>query len=287
MTDPPPIFCNYSLLDSGEGEKLERFGEVTLARPSSLAIWRKRKEPRTWAQAHAFYRPSEGWRFKHKPFDSWIFPAGPVRLELRLQKNGQVGVFPDHALYLQDLLSQARRLSRPEGGRLRVLNLFAYTGMASALLAVQGAQVCHVDLSKQALSWAARNIELNLGESAPAARLICEDALQFVHRELRRKNCYDIVLADPPSFGRISKSKSWKFEEIAAGLISSCLQLIRGPHGAFFLTCHHSALGSEVLGNLLSDAAPKDASVSCSSLFLKEQDTERRLPAGHLAMLSF
>lgn len=278
-------FSDYALLDSGQGEKLERFGDKVLARPSSLAIWKKRRESRVWDSAHARFLPSSGWKFRGHPFNAWILGLGEIQLELRLQNNGQVGIFPDHATYLEDLLAQVRRLRK--SGELRVLNLFAYTGMATAILASRGAAVCHVDLSKQALSWAARNVELNQGAATPAVRLICEDALEFVRRELRRKSSYDIVIADPPSFGRITKRKSWKFEDIAQSLIDSCLGLLRPAQGAFFLTCHHSALGPEVLANLLSDAAPKGAEISARSLFIAEKDTPRQLPAGHLAMLAF
>jgi len=277
----------YALLDSGQGMKLERFGPKILARPSSLAIWSRRKPPHLWKEAHATFDPQgNGWSWRKENFDSWTCDFAGTVLELRLQRNGQVGVFPDHASYLPDLETQIRRIRESRTGQLKALNLFAYTGLASVRMAAYGLQVCHVDLAKTALSWAGRNVELNRGPETAEVRLICDDARQFAKRERRRASRYNLILLDPPSFGRISRNKSWKLEDILHELLSDCLALLEPGAAALFLTCHHSALWAEVLGNILMDAAGDlEADVSSRGLFLKDE-SDRLLPAGHLAYLA-
>ena len=276
----------YSLLDSGEEQKLERFGSKVISRPSSLAIWRRRKGQDVWGKWDAQYHPDGGWAFRTKTFNEWEMDLGSFRLELRLQNNGQLGLFPDHLNYLPDLLKAVKACGKSHP---QVLNLFAYTGMASMALAKVGCEVCHVDLSKQALSWARRNMDINdlsSREESAGVRLIPEDAVKFTERELRRGNRYDLIIADPPSFGRLGKGKSWSLDEIALQLVDNCFKLLAPKHGSLFLTCHHSVMGQEVLNNLLLDHAPEDARITTRNLALPEQDTKRLLPAGYLAICS-
>src|SRR5438552_16351655 len=119
----------YSLLDSGAGKKLECLGVRTVVRPSSLAVWDRRKSCEVWSAADAEFIPSKGWRFVKEKFETWPFNCGHFDLELRLQNNGQIGLFPEHASYFGELSDQLARLQQILPGPVRLLNLFAYTGM--------------------------------------------------------------------------------------------------------------------------------------------------------------
>ncbi len=274
--------ASYALIDSGAGQKLERFGDRMIARPSSLAIWKKRR-PEEWRYAQATFDPDQGWRYSGKRFDDWQVTFGSTKIELRLQSNGQVGLFPDHLTYL-DLLTSAY-LRAPD--TCKVLNLFAFTGFASVFLRQLGASVCHVDLSETAIGWAKRNFEINGYVNDSKIRLIADDALTFLKRERKRGNHYSLILCDPPSFGRISKAKSWKIEEIVSQVLEDLLAVLEPENSALFFSGHHSALGPEVLSNLISDFSRGSDSVSATGLFIPEELTEgkliaRKLPAGHL-----
>lgn len=268
----------YTLIDSGEGEKLERLGPRTIARPSSLCIWR-RKRPEAWREADARFIPGEGWKFQGARFEEWRADLGEIGMLLRLQSNGQVGVFPEHFSYLNILSAAAGNATEKPAA----LNLFAFTGLATVHLAKSGWSVCHVDLSKRALEWAAQNLALNgLQGDSSNVRLIAEDALKFLERELRRQNRYDLVIADPPSFSRVTKQQTWELEQVASELISACLSLLR-PGGTFVCTSHHAALSGEVMANLVFDQVPADRiSITSAVLGIAEADSPRRLPSGHL-----
>lgn len=268
----------YSLIDSGDGEKLERFGEILLRRPSSLALWQKKK-PERWSRANASYIPERGWTFLGKAFDSWECNLLGTLLRLHLQNNGQVGVFPDHLSYLAELIHSVEGNSRKN---LRALNLFAYTGLATSILARMNVQVTHIDLSKQALSWARENLTLNR-VSESLVRLIPEDAIKFALKDAGKNSQYDLIILDPPSFGRISKTKSWKLEEVLGDLLSACFKLLVRD-GTLYFTCHHSAFGPEVLFNILSDYAGDNFKIKTRSLAIPENGSERKLPAGFLGV---
>ena len=266
---------DYELFDSGGEMKLERFGSKLIARPSSLAIWKKHKTQDDWRKADATFNPERGWQFRSGAFERWQIEFLGARFELLLQKSGQIGIFPDHLLYAQDLLQAQNGLSNA-----RVLNLFAYTGVASVLAAQRGAALTHVDLSKSACTWCKRNLELN---QLKHVRLICDDALKFAARERKRGALYDIVISDPPSFGRISKSKSWKLEEIVVPHLQDLFAIL-APGGTLFFTSHHALLEAQVMANIISDLAPAAARVKPQALYISESGSARKLPAGHLVV---
>ncbi|MCO6429534.1 MAG: class I SAM-dependent methyltransferase [Deltaproteobacteria bacterium] len=268
----------YSLVDSGDFMKLERLGEKLIARPSSLCIWRKSAAEAEWRKADATYLPKQGWTFKGQKFEKWEVAFDSFSLRLRLQDNGQVGLFPEHAnslVLLAHLIS-----SRPANDKspLNVLNLFAFTGMASIVLAGLGCKVCHVDLSKKALSWARENFELN--KIPPEqCRLIPEDSLTFLQKEIRRKNGYNAIIIDPPSFSRTS-SAAWKLEDVIHQMIDACSKLLIDK-GLLVFSCHHSAINAAVLRNLLLDNPDNHLSIiSSKDLAIPETDGKRSLPAG-------
>ncbi len=270
----------YELIDSGEGERLERFGDRVLIRPSKFSVW-KRRTPAAWQSAHASYQHKGGWRFRGNRFEEWTMECGEYSLVLRLQDNGQVGIFPEHQGYLERLSGAIKKHALSKGRSAKVLNLFAYTGMASIVALKAGAEVTHVDLSKKVLEWAQKNFALNGGLSA---RMIREDALQFVEREIRREKNYDVVIADPPSFSRISDREEWELEGILGNLISILVKVLDPISGTLVMTSHHFESGGHVMANLIHDQLPvhRSAEVTTGELTLTESSSPRILPAGFL-----
>lgn len=278
---------HYELLDSGDARKLERFGEKVLVRPSTLCLWKPRLPRSAWDQADAFYEHERGWKFRAQKFESWNCACGEVKFKLRTQDNGQVGLFPEHASYMPRLAQAVRAISAKRAAPARVLNLFAFTGMASIVAAKAGAQVTHVDLSKKALDWASENIALN-DLPADALRFIKEDAGDFVERELRREKKYDIIIADPPSFSRISGKKTWQLSEIIQPMLEQYVRLLEAHDAALFFTCHHTEMSPPIVGNILLDLThPRRTSLEFSHLSIPEKDSGRTLPAGWLVLAQF
>ncbi|WKZ57888.1 MAG: class I SAM-dependent methyltransferase [Bdellovibrionota bacterium] len=269
MTTP----SDYALLDSGEGEKLERLGPVTLARPCSVALWRRRC-PAAWSGA-ARYAPKTHWL--GAPTEPWKMQLGSVHCLVRCQNNGQIGVFPEHLSYFPWLSLVTKSVTEMKARPARVLNLFAYTGLASILCALQGAEVTHIDNSKAVLSWARENAAMNR-IPAEKLRLLCDDALAFIEREARRGNRYDVIIADPPSFSRPTKGKSWDLEEVVGPLLKSMTALFESTGSALVLSSHHQALTATVLQNLLFDFVAADTKTI--PLALKESSGIRTIPSG-------
>ena len=276
----------YTLLDSGDGRKLEQFGSRIIDRPSSLSTWRRREDDSVWDSADAAYIPPDRWEHQGKSFTTWEATVGGVHLELELMSNGQLGIFPEHALYLPKVKAIADRLSDNGTRPLRVLNLFAYTGLATCFCAkLPNVTVTHVDLAKRAIEWAKKNASLN---SIPEdkVRWIVDDALGFMAREHRKGNLYDIVIIDPPSFSRVSKNNSWTLEEKAPEIVELTLNVLDPKAGAVFFTNHSTASTSDVVRNISLDMYDdRGVEISIESLSLQEQKTSRLLPAGSLITL--
>lgn len=280
-----PTQSDYQLLDSGDGAKLERFGSKVIARPSSICIWARHLSSREWSAADATFIPgktddSGGWTFRGRTFESWRMSYIDCDLELTLQRNGQVGLFPEHGTYLH-LLPEFSGSREPP----RLLNLFAFTGLASVFFAKRGWHVTHVDLSKKALSWATRNFALNhLDEKA--VRVICDDAIKFLEREVRRGTTYHGIIADPPSFSRTAKGKFWKLEDMLSAVTMNCSKLLVGSKGWLAVTCHHPGVSAEMIANLLRDLKLQSQSVIPLELSISEADSPRVLPAGSFAAVT-
>ena len=274
----------YELIDSGGGEKLERFGSRLIARPSSLCIWNKAGLKENWNKADARFEPGRGWVFKKETFESWEICVCGCLIELRLQSNGQVGLFPEHASYMKELAGKFATFKEIGGNSPQCLNLFAYTGLASVFCAQQGMRVTHVDLSKRALEWTKRNCSLNhVAESQ--IRFILEDAISFLAKEGKRQKKYEVVIADPPSFSRVSKSKHWKLSESLPALVKACFEVLNPERHVFVLTCHEPELSAEMLANVAIDWGGSKEQVEIKrEMSLIEGGGTRRMPAGSLVV---
>jgi 23S rRNA (cytosine1962-C5)-methyltransferase len=271
------ISNGYELVDSGQGAKLERFGERLIVRPSSHAIW-QRRSPDAWKGVSATYGESGKWSGpKSGPGQGWALQGDGFTMSLTLLDNGQVGIFPEHASYLSELREECLAL-KAQGIEPALLNLFAYTGMCSVVAAKAGANVTHVDISKTILDWATDNFSKN---NLSGIRLIKEDALSFMRKEVRRGKKYNFIVVDPPGFSR-SKDFSWNIEEIISELAQLVADLLNRDNGRAYVTFHGGELHPETVRNILLDKGNFSAeSVTVRSLTLKDQ-AGRCLPAGAL-----
>jgi 23S rRNA (cytosine1962-C5)-methyltransferase len=217
-----PEWAEYELLDSGEGKKLERFGEYVLVRPEPQAKWAAALPLGRWQAADGEYvKASNGrrgeWKFP-KPIPArWAMQRGDLKFWVQPAPSGHVGVFPDQACHWDWIAEVTRRADRP----VKVLCLFGHTGLATLAAAAAGAEVTHVDASRKAVAWARENQSLS-GLSEHPIRWIVEDAVTFVRREARRGNRYDAMMLDPPMFGRGPDGELWKLEESLPELLSVC-----------------------------------------------------------------
>jgi len=222
----PTDWQDYTLLDSGDGETLERFGPYTLIRPEPQAIWPKSAPKEDWEAADAVMVPTGGehggyWEYRSEIQQPWVIDYKGLKSEINLSKSRHIGVFPEQASHWNWINDQILSTQR----RLKVINLFGYTGMATAAAARAGAHVTHVDASKHAVAWASRNLSLSGLEDAPVRWLI-EDARKYLKREARRKSFYDGIILDPPKFGRGPSGRVWQYFEDIAGLLEQCQRVL-------------------------------------------------------------
>ncbi len=226
---------DYALLDMGHGQKLERYGDVTVIRPEPQAMGSPRLSEKTWNKADAAFTgdtDEEGpgrWKFARDLPDAWEMAYGPVKYLGRFMSFRHVGVFPEQAAHWDWIMREVKTAKRP----LKILNLFGYTGLASLLPAAAGAQVTHVDASKKAIAYARENQELS-GLNHLPIRWICDDAMKFVAREVRRGNTYDGVILDPPKYGRGPKGEVWDLFESLPEMLDM-LQKLLSPEARFMI----------------------------------------------------
>ena len=223
---------DYEILDTSDGEKLERWKDYVLIRPDPQVIWKTPKADQMWKKPNGHYhRSSKGggeWEFFNLP-QQWQIQYKELRFNLKPFSFKHTGLFPEQAVNWDWFSNLIKKANRP----IKVLNLFAYTGGATLAAASAGASVTHVDASKGMVSWAKENAESSgLGE-API-RWIVDDCIKFVEREIRRGNVYDGIIMDPPSYGRGPKGEIWKIEDSIYDFIQLCTKLL-SPSPLFFL----------------------------------------------------
>jgi 23S rRNA (cytosine1962-C5)-methyltransferase len=225
------IYCSkdwkdYEVLDTGEGEKLERVGKYKFVRPFEDAVWAKTLAKKDWAEVDGKFFTSKkgeksGWKLNRKLEEKWVIEYKDIRFSVMPTAFRHYGFFSEQASHW-DLIENSIQNS---GRKIKFLNLFGYTGVASLFALRAGAEVTHLDASKTSLAWAKENQELSGLQELPM-RIICDDALKFLEREAKRGNKYDAIIMDPPKFGRGPKGEIWKIEEMLPKLLESARKVL-------------------------------------------------------------
>lgn len=274
---------NYELLDSGDGLKLERFGNVITSRPDPQVLWEQRNSD-LWQSAQAVFTRSSRdgeWRLPPKMPLRWQINFGGLKLWIKPTAFKHVGLFPEQQENWDWIRATILRAMNGDATP-SVLNLFGYTGGASLAAAAAGASVCHVDSSKVAVTWARDNAALS-GLAKKPIRWIVDDARIFVARELRRGARYDAIMLDPPTFGHGAKKELWKIEHDLSALLHSCKQLL-SPHPLFFLVNGYAAGYSPLAYfNNVNAMMPLYGVTEFGELAIAHAHDDRLLPCGIFA----
>lgn len=245
-------WSDYTLIDAGDGEKLERWGDVTLLRPDPQAIWNF-SDPSKRALADAVYHRSDkgggAWEYRRPIPESWTVRWRDLTFLVKPMGFKHTGLFPEQAANWAWIREKITASGREQ---VRVLNLFGYTGGATVAAAAAGAEVCHVDASKGMVAQAKINMNLS-GLSDRPVRYIVDDCMKFAAREERRGKTYDAVIMDPPSYGRGANGEVWKLEEGLMPLMAQCVRLLSEKPLFFLINSYTTGLQPTVLKNILTD----------------------------------
>lgn len=246
---------DYEVIDTSNGEKLERWGDYYLVRPDPQVIWDTKRIDNKWKKPNGhYYRSSKGggnWEFFNLP-DEWQIGYKDLRFNLKPFSFKHTGLFPEQAANW-DWFSSIIKKARDEGRSVKVLNLFAYTGGATLSAAAAGANVTHVDASKGMVGWAKENAASSGLSDAPI-RWLVDDCVKFVEREIRRGNKYDAIIMDPPSYGRGPKGEIWKIEESIFPFINLCTEILADEPLFFLINSYTTGLQPAVLSYMINTA---------------------------------
>jgi 23S rRNA (cytosine1962-C5)-methyltransferase len=279
----PSHWKDYELLDCGDFEKLERFGEVILIRPEPQAVWAKALPEADWANLHHIRfkgksATSGEWVKKNdKSPDRWNIAYKnedfAIKFRLGLTSFKHVGIFPEQAVNWDFIAQQVKRFKNPEP---KILNLFAYTGGASLAAKAAGADTTHVDSIKQVVTWANENQELS---GLANIRWVVEDALKFVKRELKRGKTYNGIILDPPAYGHGPNGEKWKLEDHIQEMMHDVMQLLDPEEHFLILNAYSMGFSSVIIENLLKSSMPSIQNLHCGELYL-QASSGCKLPLG-------
>lgn len=271
-----PDWKDYQLLDSGDGKTLERFGKYLLVRPRPQAIWATSLPSSEWKKANAILVEEKQeyggkWNILNPMDKSWMIDYKDLKFQLQLTSSRHVGIFPEQATHWDWIRSQIESSKKP----FRMLNLFGYSGAATAAGAAAGAEVTHVDSSKHAITWANQNIKLSRLAEKPV-RWIAEDALKFVKREARRGSTYHGIVMDPPKFGRGSSGEVWDFFKRTPELIEACQSILAKDAVFLVMTAYAITASAVVTHQAVEQMVGKKGNIESGELVSIEQS------AGHV-----
>lgn len=279
----PIHWKDYELLDCGDYEKLERFGELVLIRPEPQAVWKKAWSDSKWESMHHIKfkgksATSGEWIKKKANLpDRWKIsyqnPDAGFNLRLGLTSFKHVGVFPEQAVNWDSISSHIKKFKNPKP---KVLNLFAYTGAASLIAKSAGADVTHVDSIKQVVTWANENQEIS---NLQDIRWVVEDALKFVKRELKRGNTYNGIILDPPAYGHGPKGEKWKLENQIQEMMEDVVGLLDKDEHFLILNTYSLGFSSVIVENLIRTSFPSVQNLEIGELYLQAQ-SGCKLPLG-------
>lgn len=269
-------WIDYQLLDASKGKKLEKIGRNIFIRPDPNAVLDQDMFPKLWNKADALYHRSNkgggSWEFR-KNINPYIINYGDLKISVKAMNFKHIGFFPEQAINWDWIRNKIQNSQR----KIKVLNLFAYTGMASMAALKAGASVCHVDASKGIIAMAKENAALN-DLSGGEIRYIADDCLKFVSREIRRGNRYDAIILDPPSYGRGANGEIWNIEDNLCEILRKCRQLLSDNAVFVLLNTYSTGLSAQNVENVMNVSLGVKS--SSQEIGLRLNDTEIILPCG-------
>ncbi|MCL4386970.1 class I SAM-dependent methyltransferase [Patescibacteria group bacterium] len=275
-------FKDFELIDSGNGQRLERFGKFILVRPDPQVIWKPKKDNIFWEKADAVYESfgNKGrWTNKNKVPEKWQISYKDLSFFCKLTPFKHTGVFPEQSLQWDFMEEKLRGFE----GQANVLNLFGYTGVSSLVCAANGAKVTHLDASHSAIGWARENQEAS-GLMQKPIRWILDDALKFTQRELKRNVKYDAIIMDPPIYGHGPEGEKWDFNESFPKLMEICSNILSANPLFVIVNAYAISSSSIMLNNVLQDyLSDLGGNFEYGELALQEIDSERLLSTGIFA----
>lgn len=283
----PTSWTDYELIDTGNGEKLERFGKYILRRPEPQAVWGKTLSLQEWEKmAHASFireksspNDSEKGEWKLKPgmpgqwYINYQWNSLNIKMRLGLTSFKHVGIFPEQAENWNYIYQNIKEL---DSETPRILNLFAYTGGASLVACAAGADVSHVDSVKQVINWTSENMQAS---GLDGIRWVVEDALKYTRREVKRGKTYHGIVLDPPAYGRGPEGEKWILEENINELMLLCSQLLEKKNAFLVLNLYSMGLSALIADNLVRAYFPSAKNVEFGEIFLPDK-AQNRLPLG-------
>lgn len=278
---------DYELIDCSTGEKLERWGDKIFIRPDPQVIWQTPKKNPLWRSADAKYLRSKTgggrWEVYKKLPAAWTVDYKDLRFGVKTMGFKHTGIFPEQAVNWDTLTDMIKNAGRP----VKVLNLFGYTGCATIACLKAGASVCHVDASKGMVQWAKENAKLS-GVEDRNVRWIVDDCFKFVKREIRRGNTYDIIIMDPPSYGRGPNKEIWKLEDSIYDFCNTCTEIMHKDSLALFLNSYSTGLSAAVMQYVLASSIGKKwgGKVLSDEIGLHVSESGLVLPCGATAIWS-
>ncbi len=274
-------FKDYELIDAVDGERLERWGNVTLIRPDPQIIWQGDRDPKLWGKADAIYHRSNSgggkWETLKRVPDVWSINYDNLTFRLKPMGFKHTGLFPEQAVNWKLLKSTITNANRP----IKALNLFAYTGGATLACMEAGASVTHIDASKGMVQWAKENAVASNIADRPV-RWLVDDCLKFVKREIRRGNKYDIIIMDPPSYGRGPDGEVWKFENQLAELLTLTEQIFSKDALLLLINSYTTGMSPTIM-NYMTDVVfnkGRNGTVETDEIGLKVTNKNVVLPCG-------
>ena len=277
---------DYELLDSGNGHRLERFGEFTLVRPDPQIIWKPSLPQTIWDKADAIFEKTSGdkgnWKTQKNIPERWLMKYKDLRFYAKLSPFKHTGIFPEQSLQWDWMQERLRSTNRTQN----VLNLFGYTGIASIAAAQAGAKVTHIDASYPTIGWARENQKASGLEDKPI-RWILDDAIKFCNREIKRGVKYDGIIMDPPIYGHGPKGERWSFNESFPSLLEICSQILTEQPNFIIINAYAISASAIMLKNVLNDFMKSfGGSIEIGELALQEKSAGRLLSTGIFARWS-
>ncbi len=277
---------DYELIDCSSGEKLERWENQILVRPDPQVIWKSKRKNKLWFNPHARYERSRSgggeWNVFKKMPSVWQVNYKDLVFNIKTMGFKHTGLFPEQAVNWD----YTREVIRNSGKKdVKVLNLFAYTGGATVACLKEGASVVHVDASKGMVLWAKENVESSGLKDKPV-RFIVDDCIKFVQREIRRGNKYDIIILDPPSYGRGPKGEIWHLEDSLYDFITLIKEVLSDEPLMVLLNSYTTGLSASVMKYILDDVIVKEkgGSVTADEIGLPVSSNGEVLPCGATAI---